>query len=309
MLKRFGRSALLIVAVAVMVLCVGGIFGAWGISSAVSNFTLKVFSVIQGGVMVVDTAAGRVNDLVQTARTEVQQTAETINTASSNLQENHPVLTALNERLETRLGPTVDKVQETLAPVHDVLVSVSSAVSFANSIPFIAERAPRLDQLDQTLSRLSSLGADVKQLRTMLNAAVTEQADRLTQSVATALTHLTSRIDSGLANIQSEVQALQAELAALQARLQTLQSVLLLIFNLIALLMTLLYIWVIYSQVVVIRQHWPPPASAAVNPVAPAPIEPPVAAPVVDQPPAETAEASAAPPGDSTASAQPAQAE
>lgn len=267
MLKRIGRTAILVVAVLVIVLSVGGIFGAWGISSAVSNFTLKVFSVIQGGVQVVDTAASRVDTLLQTARTEVQQTAETINTAAGNLQENHPVLTALNERLETRLGPTVDKVQETLAPVHDVLVSVSNAVSFANSIPFISERAPRLDQLDQTLARLSSLGADVKQLRTTLNAAVTEKADRLTQSVATALTDLTSRIDGGLANIQSEVQALQAELAALQSRLQTLQSVLLLVFNLLALLATLLCSWVIYSQVVVIRHHW-----ARSNDAVPAPV-------------------------------------
>lgn len=309
MLKRIGRIAILIVAVSVIVLCVGGIFGAWGVSSAVSNFTLKVFSVIQGGVMVVDTAAGRVNDLVQTARTEVQQTAETINTASGNLQENHPVLTALNERLETRLGPTVDKVQETLAPVHDVLVSVSGAVSFANAIPFIAERAPRLDQLDRTLSRLSSLGADVKQLRTTLNAAVTEKADQLTQSVATAMTNLASRIDNGLAEIQSEVQALQAELAALQARLQTLQAVLLLIFNLIALLATLLYIWVIYSQVVVIRQYWARSSSAVPAPVSAEPIGPTATTPVIDQPPVTTAAESAMPPGDSTASDQPVKAE
>lgn len=309
MLKKIGRTAILVIAVSVIVLCVGGIFGAWGLSSAISNFTLKVFSVIQGGVQVVDTAAGRVDTLIQTARTEVQQTAETISTASSNLQENHPVLTALNERLETRLGPTVDKVQETLAPVQDVLVSVSGAVSFANSIPFIAERAPRLDQLDQTLTRLSSLGADVKQLRTTLNAAVTEKADQLTQSVATALTNLTSRIDSGLAGIQSEVQALQAELVALQSRLQTLQSVLLLIFNLIALLATLLYIWVIYSQVVVMRQHLPRPAGAAVNPVVPEPIVPTAAAPVIHQPPATTMAEVAVQPGDSTASDQPAKAE
>ena len=39
-----------------------------------------------------------------------------------------------------------------------------------------------LEQLDQTLTRLSSLGADVKQLRTT-SVVVTEKADRLTQVV------------------------------------------------------------------------------------------------------------------------------
>jgi ABC-type transporter Mla subunit MlaD len=305
MLKKIGRILVLVIAVLVIVLSVGGIFGAWSINSVVSNFTLKVISVVQGGVKVVDTAAGRVDTLVQTARSEVQQASEMVTTIAGNLQENRPVLTALNERLETRLGPAVDKVQETLAPVHDVLVSVSNAVSFANSLTFVQERAPRLEQLDQTLTQLTGLAADVKQLRTTLNAAVTEKADQLTQGVATALTDLAARIDGKLAGIQSEVQALQAELAALQGRVQTLQSVLLLIFNLIALLATLLYIWVIYSQVVVIQRHWVRSNSTALNPVTPEPITPTTPAMANAPLPVKIDEESTAQPADVTPPDQP----
>ena len=274
MLKKIGRILIVVMAVLVIVLSLVGIVGAWGISSAASNVTLKVFSVIQTGAEVVDSAAGRVDTLVQTARTEVQQANEMVTTAASNLQENRPVLTALSDRLDTRLGPMVDKVQEAVAPVHDVLVTVSGAVSFANSVPFIQERAPRLEQLDQTLSQLSALAADVKQLRTTLQTAVTEKADQLTQGVAKALTDLTTRIDGRLAEAQSNVQALQSDIAALQARIQTLQSALLLAFNLIALTATLVYIWVIYSQVVVIRHHWTRPTSFEIAPTTPDQITP-----------------------------------
>jgi hypothetical protein len=297
MLKKIGRILILVIAVLVIVLSVGGIVGAWGINSAVANITLKIFSVVQTGAEVVDNVVGRVDTLVQTARSEVQQASDMVATAASNLQENRPVLTALSERLETRLGPTVDKVQEAVTPVHDVLVTISSAVSFANSVPFIQERAPRLEQLDQTLTQLSGLSADVQQLRTTLRAAVTEKADQLTQGVATALTDLAARIDSRLAEVQSNMQALQSDIAALQARMQTLQSVLLLVFNLIALLATLVYIWVIYSQVVVIRHHWSRPASLALTPMTPdqsAPAntgeinaQPPIAAPMAS--PSDTA--------------------
>lgn len=285
MLKKIGRILILVMAVLVIVLSLGGIVGAWGISSAVSNVTLKVFSVVQTGAGVIDNAAARIDTLVQTARSEVQQTGEMVTTAASNLQENRPVLTALSERLETRLGPTVDKVQEAAAPVHDALVTVSSAVSFANSVPFIQERAPRLEQLDQTLSQLGALAADVQQLRTTLRTAVTEKADQLTQGVATALTDLTARIDGRLAEVQSSVQAFQSDIAALQARLQTLQSTLLLIFNLIALLATLVYIWVIYSQVVVIRHHWSRPASLAINSTTPDQSAPAATGEIETQPP------------------------
>jgi hypothetical protein len=71
MLKKIGRILIVVMAVLVIVLSLGGIVGAWGISSAVSNVTLKIFSVIQTGSEVVDNAAGRVDTLVQTARSEV----------------------------------------------------------------------------------------------------------------------------------------------------------------------------------------------------------------------------------------------
>jgi len=59
MLKKTGRILILVMAVLVIVFSVGGIFGAWGISSVVSNFTRQVFSVIQADVEVVDTAVSR----------------------------------------------------------------------------------------------------------------------------------------------------------------------------------------------------------------------------------------------------------
>jgi hypothetical protein len=233
---------------------------------------LKVFSVVQSGVAVVDTAVGRVDTLIQTARTEVQQAGTTVTTVAANLQENHPVLTALSDRLETRLGPAVDNIQEAMAPVHDALTTVSGAVSFANSIPFVQERAPRLEQLDQTFTRLGALAADVQQLRSTLRASVVAGADKLTQTTATALTDLTSRIDAGLADIQSSMQALQSDITALQARLQERQSQLLLIYNLSALAATLLFVWVIYSQVVVVRYHWSRSRGAAPKPVSSEPV-------------------------------------
>ena len=279
MLKKIGRILAIVIAVLVIVLSLGGIVGAWGLSNAVSNVTVKVFGVIEGGVNVVDTAVGRVSSLIDTARSEVQQAGQTVNNIAANLQENHPILTALSERVETRLGPGIDKIQEALSPVHDALSTVGSAVSFANSLPFISERAPGLEKVDQTLTRLGTLGADLQQLRSTLRALLEEKADKLTQAAATALTDLTTRIDGGLANVQTDVQSVQSDIAALQARLQQRQSQLLLIYNLFALLMTLLFAWVIYSQVVVIRHFWPRaprpiaeavPATTAGTPAAPA---------------------------------------
>jgi hypothetical protein len=304
MLKKIGRIIVFVIAALFILLSVGGIVGAWWINSVASNVTLKAFSVIETGVGVVDSGIGRVDSLIQTGRTEVQQAQETIVTVAGNLQANHPVLTALSDRLETRLGPTVDKIQEAVAPVRDALGTVSNAVSIANSIPFIHERAPRLDQLDGALSRLGEMSADAQQLRTTLRAAAAGQADQVTQETATTLTNLTSRVDTRLAEIQTGVQEIQAEIVALQARLEVLKSRLLLIYNLIALAATLMFLWVIYSQVVVIRHHarlfrTPAPAASAPTPAldaGPAEAPPATAGPVAAPVPTEDAAGEAAAP-------------
>ena len=287
MLKRIGRILAILISVLVILLSVGGILSAWWANSIVTNVTLNVFSVVQGGVEVVDNAVGRVDTLIQTARGEVQQASQTVTTIAANLQENHPILTALSERVETRLGPGIDKIQEAISPVRDALVTVSNVVSLANSIPFIQERAPRLDQLEQTFTRLGTLAADVQQLRSTLKEATVAGADKLTQTAATALTDLTSRIDDGLANIQSSVQALQSDITALQARLQQRQSSLLLIYNLSALAATLIIMWVIYSEVVVIRHYGSRTRRVAAEPAPSAPPAPPTKVEVVAPPPAK----------------------
>jgi hypothetical protein len=154
MLKKIGRILILIVAVLVIVLSLSGIAGAWWINNVASDVTLKVFSVVQTGVEVVDTAVGRVDTLIQTARTEVQQAGETVTTIASNLQENHPVLTALSDRLETRLGPGSTKSRAFMTPVHDALTTVGSYVSRqfglrsrASASPGQLIRLPRLSAL------------------------------------------------------------------------------------------------------------------------------------------------------------------
>ena len=303
MLKKTGRVLAFIVAILFILFSIGGIVGAWWLNSAASDVTLKVFSAVETGVGVIDAGVARVNALVETSRTEVQQAEETINTVAGNLQANNPVLAALSERLETRLGPTVDNIQEAIAPVRDALLAVSSVVSIANSIPFIQERAPGIEKVDATVSRLGDIAADTRQLRGTLQAAAAGRADQITAEAATTLTTLTTRIDTRLAELETGVQEIQAEIDALQARLQALKSRLLLIYDLAAILATLAFLWVIYSQVVVIRHHarrFRTPAAPAATLSSPTGAEtvPPANVPDTTPLPAAPTEAEAALPAD-----------
>ena len=253
-LEKTARVAAIVLAVLVIGLSLCGAVGAWFVNRQATDVALKGFGVIETGVGVVDAGVGRVNDLVTKSRTEVRQAAETIGTVGAKAQANSPVLKALNERLETNLGPRVAQMQHVLAPVRDALGAVGNALGMLNSLPIVADRAPRLAALEETFNRLEELTADTTQLRATLQALVEQKGNVAAETVA-ALQGITQRIDTRLGEVQTNVQAVRADVAALQVRLGQRKSRLLFVFNLLAMLATLMMAWVVYSQVVVIQHH------------------------------------------------------
>ena len=255
-LRKILRFAAIALAILFIGLSLVGIFGAWFVDRKATDVALKVFGLIGTGVRVVDVGVRRVDDLIATSRAEVRQASETITAVGGQAQANSPVLNALNERLETSLAPRIAQMQQVLAPVRDAIGTVSNAVSLLNSVPMIADRAPRLAALDDAFNRLEELSADATQLRGTLRTLVAGQNNDVTAQTVAALNGLARRIDNRLGEVQANVDKVQAEIAALQVRLDKRQSRLLFVFNLLALLSTLMLAWIVYTQIVVIQHHW-----------------------------------------------------
>lgn len=255
-LEKTIRLAAITIAALFVGLSLFGIFGAWFVDRKATDVTLKGFDLIETGIGVVDAGVGRVNELIATSRAEVRQAFETISAVGPQAQANRPVLNALNDRLETSLTPRIEQMQKVLAPVRDALGNLANAVNLLNSLPMMADRAPRLAALDDAFNRLEELSADGKQLRGTLRELVSGQNSDITAETLATLNGLTQRIDMRLGKVQANVHGVQADIDALQMRLDTRKSRLLLAFNLLALLATLMLVWIVYTQIVVIQHHW-----------------------------------------------------
>ena len=253
MLEKTVRFVARTVAVLFIALSLFGIVGVWLVDRRATEIALKGFGLVETAVGVINAGVARIDGLIATSRTEVRQASETITAVGARAEANSPVLNALNERLETSLAPRIGQMQQALAPVRDAVGAIGNAVSLANSLPMVADRAPRLAALDEAFNRLEQLSADSTQLRSTLQALAGAQKSQVTAETVAALTVLTQRIDTRLGEVQAGVQGVQADIAALQLRLDARKSRLLFLFNLLALLMTLMLAWILYSQIVVIR--------------------------------------------------------
>src|SRR6188474_581842 len=102
-LEKIARLAAVVIAVVFIGLSLVGIVGAWFVDRTATNVVMSAFGFVETGVGVVDAGAARVNNLIATIRTEVQQATETISAVGTEARANSAVLEALNERLETNL--------------------------------------------------------------------------------------------------------------------------------------------------------------------------------------------------------------
>jgi hypothetical protein len=255
MLEKTVRTVAGTLAVLFIALSLVGIAGVWWVERKATDVALKAFSIVETAAGVISAGVARVDGLIATSRTEVRQAAETITAVGARVEANSPVLTALGERLETSLAPRIGQMQQALAPVRDAVATIGNAISVANSLPMVADRAPRLAALDEAFNRLEQLSADTTQLRNTLRALAGAQVSQVTTELVATLTGLTQRIDTRLGEVQAGVQEVQADIAAWQVRLDTRKSRLLFVFNLVAFLVSLMLAWIVHSQIVVIRHY------------------------------------------------------
>jgi hypothetical protein len=250
---NFVRSAAKCIAMLFIGVTMCGIFGAWLVERKAAEVATSGFGLVETAVAMVDGGVARVAALISTSRVEVRQAAETIGAVGARPEANRPVLNALSERMETSLAPRIAQMQQVLAPVRDGVNTIACVVSLANSIPGVAEGAPRLAALDDALERLRELSADSQQLRSTLRALVAAQGSDVTAETVATLSGLTQRIDTRLGEVQAGVQGVQADIAALRGRLEARKSRLLACFKLAAVTATLGLGWILYSQIVVIQ--------------------------------------------------------
>jgi hypothetical protein len=254
-LEKTARSASTAIAAVFIGLTLFGIAGVWWLHRRAAETSLKVFGLVETSVGVVDAGVARADDLLATSRTEVRQASEAITAVGNRAQAHTPVLKALNERLETRLAPRVAQIQQVLVLVRDAVAMIGNVVGLLNSLPFVADRAPRLSELDEAFTRLEGLSADTSQLHSTLRAMVTDQQSEFTPETMATLTGLTQRIDTRFGEVQAGVHGLRADIAALEVRLDARKTRWLLVSNLLALVAILMLAWILYSQVVVIRHN------------------------------------------------------
>ncbi len=98
--------------------------------------------------------------------------------------------------------------------------------------PLCPGAGPESWQSRGSAEKCQSAGRDIQQLNDTLGAAVVEEKNLLSEELTSVLTDLTTRIDTRLGEIQTQVETLLTEINIFQEEVQAYGSRLLLFYNL-----------------------------------------------------------------------------
>ena len=247
-LKRVLAVVIMVVSVLLIALFVAGIVGNWMANKAVTDATVQVLGGADRVLGRTEQALTRLDTAVGNARARVDAFDESVAAAGENFAENPVILTALSERLDLGVGPAVDEVRGTVQTIRETALAAQNTVQTLNTLPFVSigSSVGEESRLQRLSEGVTSLTEGVQELR----GGVREAKAGASTAVAWAIGRATSRLDAGLANIETTVAGYGAEVSALRTQVSELQSALTFWLDVVSVVITLLLLWLIFAHVV-----------------------------------------------------------
>jgi hypothetical protein len=232
----------------ILVLAVLGILLSWLVSQAAIDVVVGLMNGVESASQTAQYAVSRIEARVADVRADVVDIGDSAAQLSGNVANEGLVVTLLPDEKVGRLGMAVSQVDDAAASLQDSVASARNLYRTMNRIPGVD-----LPALDET--RLAAVPAAVDTIRdgafeikTGVQAVRQKQADAIAR-VTTAAGKVENRLDS----FSSTLDQFNAGFVRLQDRAAQIRGVVPTLFTVIALLVILFEIWIIYTQVVVIR--------------------------------------------------------
>lgn len=238
----------IVVAVLVLLLALAGIIGTWVGGSAVSTAGVELMVSVEKISGAARTSIGVISTDVGDIRSQVAAVGDATSRLGQNVNDKGLVLTLLPEEKEQKLQATADRIKAAFEGIREVLASAIAMYQSIDRLPFVSLPKPDAERLASIQQGVDGLEQEVQEIRSQIVAIRAGAADAIGK-----VTGAVTRVNDRLGRIESELTNIDGQLANVQAVALRLQSLIPTVFIITAILVTLFLVWVIYSQVVVIR--------------------------------------------------------
>ena len=249
--QRVWTISAIVLSTLALVLAVLGIIGVWIGNPILSDMVVGITVSAEKSVQGLDRGVQRINSGVDNLRGEIDSAQQAVTQISQNVADDGLVRQLLPEAKEARLDNAIDRIKQTTEAVRDTLSAAHDLYQSVNRIPFVSLPAPDPDTVNKVQTGVAEIQQDVQDLKDGIAAVRAKQANAIAR-----INTVTERADTRLANVQNELNQLSAKLNGLADGAKQLRGTLLWWITFGTIVLSLFFIWVIVSQVLVIRAMW-----------------------------------------------------
>ena len=246
--RKIWYGTAIVLSVLVLVISAASVVGAWVVEQSLSKITVNLLGVtydLAGGLRQVtqriDDGAGEIRQIT----TGVSDVSTQI---SQNVEDKGLIALLLPEEQEQKLVERVDSIQQTVNSVRDVLQAGQDLYNTINQLPLVSLPQPKqetVDNLEQAAAKSKAAVEELTQGVHDFRSSATGKIDKVTQAADT--------VTQGMDELSSLMVETDADLAALQDSVTRLQQIVPVALALGTVLLTLFLVYIIYTQVEVIR--------------------------------------------------------
>jgi len=247
-LRKIWYGAAITLSALVLLLSAAGLIGAWVIEQTLVDVSQDLLGASANVASGLRRVTGQIDQGVAQVRQISSQVTDTSLKISQNIEDKGLVLTLLPAEQEQNLVEQAQQIQETLDNIREVLSAGISLYHSINRLPLVSLPAPDPESIEQIQASAASAQATIAEMRQSaqdFRSGASSQVSRVTQA--------SERVTQGMDQLHAELSDLDQDLAALADFALRAQQAVPLVFGLGALAISLLMVYVIYSQVEMMR--------------------------------------------------------
>jgi hypothetical protein len=210
--KRITAVILMIVSIVLTLLLVAGIVGVWVVRGEVTHAVTALSQGVDQGLTVTLDRLSRLDGQLVQAGTRTQELQQNAARVGDNAAENQLVLTAIQQTAGDELVPLIERIQESVSAVADLVRSANQSIQALNALPFVSIEVPGSEQLGKLSARSDELKTATQDLRTQ----VKQTSAAVVQKTIATITHSLQQIEGALGEAHTVVAELTARLTSIQ---------------------------------------------------------------------------------------------
>ncbi len=236
--------------VLVILVSVAALVGTWVVGNTLSSVTTQVLLVVENTADGLSTIVERIDLEVAELEEITTGMSDATKQIGQNVTDQGLILTLLPEEREQNLTARADEVRRNINSTGDALKNGLELYRSIDSLPFVSLPKPEkgsFTRVEQAIADLQGAIQDVTQEIRDFRGGVSENIGKVTALLDDITTRLAEKRQN-LARINSNLESLQD----LVARWRSMIPIL---FTSLSIIVTLLFIWLIYTQVEIIRLY------------------------------------------------------